>query len=210
MANPGTRMSRHSRHSVSCGKRDALSSAAPVRFACVSIESSSWIRSTIPTLSCHRRGTSQARCWLHIATTLARGSLQIQVERQGSRVEVDALTAVAVSAREATMRSLLGVEVSNAPIAAIGLRLPAALRVAQVRVPSGADWFIDRQADCQRLTVNLERTVGRPNGSGRQRFAGARCQTVRYMPCRASRLTMSTPSAGNWRSTSRTIWRRSW
>ena len=88
--------------------------------------------------------------------------LQIQVERQRPRVEVSGLTAVAVSAREVTMRSLLAVEVSDAPIAAIGLRLPAALRVAQVRVPSGADWFIDDQVDSRRLTVNLERTVSRP------------------------------------------------
>ncbi|MHB8952966.1 MAG: DUF1559 family PulG-like putative transporter [Pirellulaceae bacterium] len=88
--------------------------------------------------------------------------LQIQLERLQSRMEVDDLTAVAVSAREATMRSLLAVQVSDSPIAAMGLRLPPALRVAQVRVPSGADWFIDRQADSQRLTVNLNApSIGR-------------------------------------------------
>ncbi len=107
-----------------------------------------WDKSS-PLLAAYRY---DARAW----------QLQIQVERRGSRVEVDALTAVAVSAREATMRSLLGIQVTGAPIAAIGLRLPAALRIAQVRVPSGADWFVDRQADCQRLTVNLGApTVGR-------------------------------------------------
>jgi len=82
--------------------------------------------------------------------------LQMQVERHEPRVEVDTLTAVAVSARESTIRSVLRVGVSDAPIAALGVQLPVALRVAQVRVPPGADWFIDRQPDSQRLTVTLD------------------------------------------------------
>ncbi|MBM4088106.1 MAG: DUF1559 domain-containing protein, partial [Planctomycetes bacterium] len=81
--------------------------------------------------------------------------LRIHVERQRPRVEAEMLTAVAVSARESTVRSLLAAKISHAPVAAIGLRLPTAFRVAQVRVPAGADWFIDRQAEGQRLTVNL-------------------------------------------------------
>ena len=85
--------------------------------------------------------------------------LQLHLERQGPKTRSSVLTAVAVSSRESTIRSLLKLEVTEAPIAKIGLRLPIALRVTQVRVPVGADWFVDRQAEFQRLTVNLDRPL---------------------------------------------------
>jgi len=81
--------------------------------------------------------------------------LQLEIERYQPRVEVTDRTAVAVTARQATMRSLLTAEVTGAPIAAFAVRLPAALRVAQVRVPSAADWFLERDDRGQRLRVKL-------------------------------------------------------
>ena len=66
---------------------------------------------------------------------LAAVALQLQVERHRSRVEVSDRTAVAVTARQATLRSLLTAEVTGAPILSFAVRLPASLRVSQVRVP---------------------------------------------------------------------------
>ena len=88
--------------------------------------------------------------------------LQIQTDRQGPHVQANLLTAVAVTTRESTLRSLLTLNVSAAPIAQIDLRLPAALRVTQIRVPTGADWFVERQSEFQRLTVNLDRPLSGP------------------------------------------------
>ena len=88
--------------------------------------------------------------------------LQLQVERHRPRVEVSDRTAVAVTARQTTLRSLLTAHVTGAPIPSLGLRLPASLRVSQVRVPPGADWFIDRDDKGQRLKVELsEPAVGK-------------------------------------------------
>jgi len=88
--------------------------------------------------------------------------LQLQVERHRSRVEVSNRTAVAVTARQATLRSLLTAHVTGAPILSFGIRLPASLRVSQVRVPPGADWFIDRDDQRQQLKVELsEPAVGK-------------------------------------------------
>jgi hypothetical protein len=88
--------------------------------------------------------------------------LQLQVERQQPRIEISDRTAVAVTARQATLRSRLTAHVTGAPIPSLGLRLPPSLRVAQVRVPPGADWFIDRDDKGQRLKVELnEPTVGK-------------------------------------------------
>jgi prepilin-type N-terminal cleavage/methylation domain-containing protein len=88
--------------------------------------------------------------------------LRLQVERHRPRVEVSARTAVAVTAREATLRSLLAAQVTGAPVPSLGLRLPAALRVSQVRVPPDADWFISRDDRGQELRVKLrEPAVGK-------------------------------------------------
>ena len=85
--------------------------------------------------------------------------LQLQVQRHRPRVEVTDRTAVAVTGRQATMRSLLTAHVSGAAIPSLGLALPASLRVSQVRIPPGADWFIDRNEEGQRLKVKLSEPV---------------------------------------------------
>ena len=88
--------------------------------------------------------------------------LQLQVERHQPRVEVSDRTAVAVTSRQTILRSLLTAHVTGAPTASFALRLPASLRVSQVRVPPGADWFIDRDDKGQRLKVELsEPAVGK-------------------------------------------------
>jgi len=88
--------------------------------------------------------------------------LKLDVARHRPQVEVSDRTAVAVTARQATLRSRLTADVTGAPIPSLGLRLPAALRVSQVRVPPGADWFIDRDEQGQRLKVELnEPAVGK-------------------------------------------------
>lgn len=88
--------------------------------------------------------------------------LQLQVERRQARVEVSDRTAVAVTARQAILRSLLTADVSGAPIRSLRLRLPAALRVSQVQVPPGADWILDRDDKGPRLNVELrEPAVGK-------------------------------------------------
>jgi len=87
--------------------------------------------------------------------------LRLQVERHRPRVEVSDRTAVVVTARQAALRSLLTAHVTGAPVSSFGLRLPASLRVSQVRVPPDADWFIDRDGEGQRLKVELsEPAVG--------------------------------------------------
>ncbi len=88
--------------------------------------------------------------------------LQLQVERHRPRVEVSDSTAVAVTARQVAFRSLLRAQVTGAPILSLGIRLPALLRVSQVRVPPGADWFVDRDGQGQRLKVELsEPAIGK-------------------------------------------------
>ncbi len=81
--------------------------------------------------------------------------LQLRLERRRPRVEASDLTAVAVAERQALLRSLLKVNVSGAPILSLNIRLPDALRVAQVRVPPGAEWFIDSDDGGRRLKVEL-------------------------------------------------------
>ena len=55
-------------------------------------------------------------------------------------------------------------DVAGAPIPSFRLRLPASLRVSQVRVPPDADWFIDRDEEGQQLKVALkEPSVGKLN-----------------------------------------------
>ncbi|NUQ63300.1 MAG: DUF1559 domain-containing protein [Pirellulales bacterium] len=89
-------------------------------------------------------------------------SLQLAVERLRPHVEVSDRTSVAVTARRATLQSSLTAEVTGAPIRSLGVRLPALLRLSQVRVPPGADWFIDRDGHGQRLNVELnEPAVGK-------------------------------------------------
>jgi prepilin-type N-terminal cleavage/methylation domain-containing protein/prepilin-type processing-associated H-X9-DG protein len=79
----------------------------------------------------------------------------LQVERQRPRVEVSDRTTVAIMARQVSFRSLLTARVTDAPIPSIGLRLPASLRVSQVRVPTGAEWFVGRDDKGQWLKVEL-------------------------------------------------------
>ncbi len=87
--------------------------------------------------------------------------LELEVERVQPRLEVSGRTAVAVTARRATLRSLLSARVSGAPIPALAVRVPASLRVSQVRVPPGAEWFLDSDGEGRRVTVRLkEPTVG--------------------------------------------------
>jgi hypothetical protein len=86
--------------------------------------------------------------------------LQLQVERQQSRVEVSDRTAVAVGTRQATLRSLLSAQVTGAPILSFVARLPASLRLSQVRVPPGADWFVSRNEQGQQLKVELGEPAG--------------------------------------------------
>ena len=85
--------------------------------------------------------------------------LQLQVERRRAKVEVTDLTAVAVTTRRATMRSLLTAHVSGAAIPSLTLRLPPLLRVSQVRVPPGADWYIDHNGQGQQLKVKPSEPV---------------------------------------------------
>ena len=88
--------------------------------------------------------------------------LQLAVERKRAQVEVVDRTAVHVAARQVAMRSMLTADVTNSPIAALELRLPASLRVSQVHVPHGADWFLDRDEKGRRLKVRLsEPAIGR-------------------------------------------------
>ncbi len=81
--------------------------------------------------------------------------LRLKVERQRPNVEVFGRTAVAVRARQATIRSMLSADVTGAPVAALQLRLPSGLRVSEVRVPQAADWFIDRDEEGPLLKVEL-------------------------------------------------------
>ncbi len=85
--------------------------------------------------------------------------LELQVERHRPRVEITNRTAVAVAARQTTMQSLLAVHITGAPIPSLELSLPASLRVSQVRVPPGADWFVDRNEEGQQLKVKLGEPV---------------------------------------------------
>jgi len=88
--------------------------------------------------------------------------LQLLVEHQQPQVAVFDRTALAVTARQATLRSLLTVRVTGAPVPSFVIRLPSLLRVSQVRVPPGAEWFLDRDDKGQRLKVELqEPAVGR-------------------------------------------------
>ena len=80
--------------------------------------------------------------------------LQLRVDRLEPRVEVADRTAVAVAERQASLRSLLTADVAGAPISSLRLRLPAAMRVSQVRVPPGAEWFIQRGEKSQQLRVD--------------------------------------------------------
>ncbi len=85
--------------------------------------------------------------------------LELQVERHRPRVEIADRTAVAVAARQSTMQCLLAVNVSGAPIPSLELSLPASLRVSQVRVPPGADWYVDGNEEGQQLKVKLGEPV---------------------------------------------------
>ena len=81
--------------------------------------------------------------------------LRLDVARRRPRVDVSDYTAVAVTARQAVLRSLLSAEVTGAPILSLSVRLPDSLRVSQVRVPPGAEWFVGRDGRGQRLKVDL-------------------------------------------------------
>lgn len=81
--------------------------------------------------------------------------LRLQVERIQTRVEVFERSAISVSAREATLRSLLAAEVIGAPVVSLRFRLPDSLRISQIQVPAGAEWFVERDDAGQQLTVQL-------------------------------------------------------
>jgi prepilin-type processing-associated H-X9-DG protein len=85
--------------------------------------------------------------------------LQLAVERQRPQIDVAARSAVTVAARQATLHSRLTASVVGAPVASLQVRLPAALRIAQVRVPPGADWLLQSDAGGQRLNVSLHEPV---------------------------------------------------
>ena len=86
-------------------------------------------------------------------------NLRLDVQRHQPQVEVTDRTAVAVTARQATMRTQLTAEVTGGAIPSFGVRLPGSLRISQVQVPPGADWFIDRDEKGQQLKVNLKDPV---------------------------------------------------
>lgn len=89
-------------------------------------------------------------------------SLWLRSQRLEPQVHVDARTAVAVSARQTGLHSVLSIRVAEAPGRSLDLQLPQALRVAEVTVPEGADWYIDRDDQGQQLKVTLrEPTIGR-------------------------------------------------
>ncbi len=81
--------------------------------------------------------------------------LQLRVTRTQPHIAVAAHTAVVVAARQVTLRSLLKIHVADAPVPSLRLRLPATLRVSQVRIPPGNDWFIERDDSSQHLKVDL-------------------------------------------------------
>jgi hypothetical protein len=82
--------------------------------------------------------------------------LQLSIDRHRPRVEVSNRTLVAIRARQATLLCYLTAQVTGAPIPSLAVRLPASLRVSQVRVPTDADWYVDRDDKGQRLTVELK------------------------------------------------------
>ncbi|MFZ1933466.1 MAG: DUF1559 domain-containing protein [Thermoguttaceae bacterium] len=87
--------------------------------------------------------------------------LRLKVERRRSGVDVFDRTAVAVSGRQITLRSTLTVNVAGVPIVSLPIRVPAPLRLSQVRVPAGAEWFLDRDDKGGRLRIEFgEPTVG--------------------------------------------------
>ncbi|MFW6106611.1 MAG: DUF1559 domain-containing protein [bacterium] len=85
--------------------------------------------------------------------------LLLDVQRRRSRVQVTDCTAVAVTRRQVVIRSLLTARISGAPISDLELRLPASLRLSQVNLPPGADWFIDRDEEGRFLKVTLSEPV---------------------------------------------------
>ena len=81
--------------------------------------------------------------------------LWLRSERLQPQVQVDSRTAVAVGARQTTLHSLLSVQVAGAPVQSFDLQLPVTLRIAEVAVPEGADWFVDHDDQGQQLKVTL-------------------------------------------------------
>jgi len=85
--------------------------------------------------------------------------LRLHVERRQARVEITDRTAVGVTARQVSLRCFWTATVSGAAVRTLTLRLPDALRVSQVGVPAGADWFVDREGQNRRLRVELAEPV---------------------------------------------------
>ncbi len=81
--------------------------------------------------------------------------LRLRSERRQPRVQVDTRTAIAIGARQTALHSLLSIQVDEAPVRSFDLQLPPAIRIADVQVPEGADWFIDRDDQDQELKVTL-------------------------------------------------------
>ena len=85
--------------------------------------------------------------------------LSLEVQRLQPHVEVTDRTAVAVTARQATMRTRLTAQASDGAMASLRVQLPPLLRISQVQVPPGADWFVDRGEQGQQLKVTLGEPV---------------------------------------------------
>lgn len=88
-------------------------------------------------------------------------SLRLDIQRRQPHLEVTDRTAVAVTVRQVTMRTQLTAQVSGGVIPLFKVRLPESLRISQVQVPPGADWFVDRDERGQLLKVNLSEPVER-------------------------------------------------
>ncbi len=89
-------------------------------------------------------------------------NLRLDVGRHQPQVDVTDRTAVAVTEHQATMRTQLTAQVSGGAVLSLTVRLPDSLRIARVQTPPGADWFIDRGEQGQKLQVALSEPVVGP------------------------------------------------
>ncbi|NLS94913.1 MAG: DUF1559 domain-containing protein [Planctomycetaceae bacterium] len=89
-------------------------------------------------------------------------NLRLDVGRHQPQVDVIDRTALAVTAHRATMRTQLTAQVSGGAILSLTVRLPDSLRVVRVQAPPGADWFVDRGEQGQKLQVALSEPVVGP------------------------------------------------
>lgn len=85
--------------------------------------------------------------------------LRLRIARKQAWIELSARSAVAITSRHVTLQSLLKMRVNGIPVRTFRLRLPSLFRVSQVRVPAGADWFVDQDETSRRLQVELGQPV---------------------------------------------------